>query len=96
MSIRQTAVPTGYALGAVLLPWLAHRYGFGAAAEKAATAAVPKSWWLRIAKGAGEQGALGAGGAAVQVGPRRLKCRGGQHAAGGACAGSVRLDWRLG
>ena len=28
MSIRQTAVPTGYALGAVLLPWLAHRYGF--------------------------------------------------------------------
>jgi MFS family permease len=30
MSIRQTAVPGGYALGAVLLPWLAHRYGFKA------------------------------------------------------------------
>lgn len=30
MSIRQTAVPGGYALGAVLLPWLAHGYGFKA------------------------------------------------------------------
>ncbi|MGI4839949.1 MAG: MFS transporter [Janthinobacterium lividum] len=30
MSIRQTAVPGGYALGAVLLPWLAHHYGFKA------------------------------------------------------------------
>ena len=30
MSIRQTAVPGGYALGAVLLPWLAHTYGFRA------------------------------------------------------------------
>ena len=28
MSIRQTAVPTGYALGAVLLPWLAQHFGF--------------------------------------------------------------------
>lgn len=28
MSIRQTAVPGGYALGAVILPYLAHRYGF--------------------------------------------------------------------
>lgn len=30
MSIRQTAVPGGYALGAVLLPWLAHTEGFRA------------------------------------------------------------------
>lgn len=28
MSIRQTAVPMGYGLGALLLPWLAARYGF--------------------------------------------------------------------
>ncbi len=28
MSIRQTAVPGGYALGAVVLPYLAHTYGF--------------------------------------------------------------------
>lgn len=28
MSIRQTAVPVGGAIGAALLPWLAHRYGF--------------------------------------------------------------------
>lgn len=28
MSIRQTAVPGGYALGAIFLPWLAHTYGF--------------------------------------------------------------------
>lgn len=28
MSIRQTAVPGGYALGAIFLPWLAHVYGF--------------------------------------------------------------------
>lgn len=28
MSLRQTAVPGGYALGAILLPWLAHSYGF--------------------------------------------------------------------
>ncbi|MFO2462767.1 MFS transporter [Pseudomonas sp. 15FMM2] len=28
MSIRQTAVPGGYALGALLLPYLAHHYGF--------------------------------------------------------------------
>lgn len=28
MSIRQTAVPAGGAVGAALLPWLAHRYGF--------------------------------------------------------------------
>ncbi|KIZ49867.1 MFS transporter [Pseudomonas oryzihabitans] len=28
MSIRQTAVPGGYALGAVFLPWLAHAHGF--------------------------------------------------------------------
>lgn len=28
MSIRQAAVPGGYALGAILLPWLAHTYGF--------------------------------------------------------------------
>lgn len=30
MSIRQTAVPGGYAFGAVLLPWLAHVYSFRA------------------------------------------------------------------
>ncbi|MEO8491207.1 MFS transporter [Pseudomonas sp.] len=28
MSIRQTAVPGGYALGALILPYLAHTYGF--------------------------------------------------------------------
>lgn len=30
MSIRQTAVPGGYALGAVMMPWLAQAYGFRA------------------------------------------------------------------
>lgn len=30
MSIRQTAVPGGYAIGALLLPWLAQRYDFRA------------------------------------------------------------------
>ncbi|MEB0206175.1 MFS transporter [Pseudomonas sp. CCC3.1] len=37
MSIRQTAVPTGYALGAVLLPWLAHTYGFSVVFATAAS-----------------------------------------------------------
>lgn len=37
MSLRQTAVPGGYALGAVLLPWLAHHYGFVAVFATSAT-----------------------------------------------------------
>lgn len=36
MSIRQTAVPTGYALGALLMPWLAQHYGFGVVFSTAA------------------------------------------------------------
>ena len=36
MSIRQTAVPSGYALGAIVLPWLAHTYGFSAVFAAAA------------------------------------------------------------
>lgn len=38
MSIRQTAVPGGYALGAIFLPWLAHSYGFFEVFAASATA----------------------------------------------------------
>lgn len=40
MSIRQTAVPGGYALGAIVLPWLAHAYGFVQVFAVAATGCV--------------------------------------------------------
>ncbi|PPA73374.1 MFS transporter [Achromobacter spanius] len=51
MSIRQTAVPLGGGLGALLLPWLAARSGFaavfGALAAMCAAAAVLAVCWLR-------------------------------------------------
>lgn len=51
MSIRQTAVPLGGGLGALLLPWLAAHAGFaavfGALALLCATAALLTASWLR-------------------------------------------------
>jgi MFS family permease len=51
MSIRQTAVPLGGGLGALLLPWLAARAGFGAVfgalALMSAAAALLTACWLR-------------------------------------------------
>lgn len=51
MSIRQTAVPLGGGLGALLLPWLAARAGFaavfGVLAAMCAAAAVLALCWLR-------------------------------------------------
>ncbi len=51
MSIRQTAVPLGGGLGALLLPWLAAHAGFGAVfgvlALMCATAALLAVCWLR-------------------------------------------------
>ncbi|WP_433225895.1 MFS transporter [Microtetraspora malaysiensis] len=49
MSIRQTAIPAGGAVGVALVPWLATTYGFGAAyavlaAFCLATAAVAQRW----------------------------------------------------
>ncbi|WP_313370798.1 MFS transporter [Achromobacter animicus] len=51
MSIRQTAVPLGGGLGALLLPWLAAHAGFGAVfgvlAVMCGTAALLAACWLR-------------------------------------------------
>lgn len=51
MSIRQTAVPLGGGLGALLLPWLAANAGFGAVfgvlAVMCGTAALLAACWLR-------------------------------------------------
>jgi MFS family permease len=69
MSIRQTAVPLGGGLGALLLPWLAARAGFGAVfgalALMCAAAALVAACWLR------EPGRPAAAPAAAARGPLR-------------------------
>lgn len=66
MSIRQTAVPLGGGLGALVLPWLASRAGFGAVfgllAGLCAGAALLALGWLREPDRARRVAATGAGG----------------------------------
>lgn len=66
MSIRQTAVPLGGGLGALVLPWLASRAGFGAVfgllAGLCAGAALLTLGWLREPDRARRVVAAGAGG----------------------------------
>jgi MFS family permease len=66
MSIRQTAVPLGGGLGALVLPWLASRAGFGAVfgllAGLCAGAALLTLGWLREPDRARRVVATGAGG----------------------------------
>lgn len=50
MSIRQTAVPGGYAMGALLMPWLASTYGFKAVFGTGAVLCLMGftlvAWWI--------------------------------------------------
>ncbi|WP_373797854.1 MFS transporter [Achromobacter insuavis] len=66
MSTRQTAVPLGGGLGALVLPWLASRAGFGAVfgllAGLCAGAALLALGWLREPDRARRVAATGAGG----------------------------------
>lgn len=76
MSIRQTAVPLGGGLGALVLPWLASRAGFGAVfgllAALCAGAALLTLGWLREPEHARAARAP-AGAAADRAGVRHLE-----------------------